>query len=245
MSVKSPKPVVYYIRPEDSADMQLHTSIDIDMRSNELEVLCRFLLLNPCSDDYLALIIPNMRMIQILESPVDSYLKLLSKSKQKYKLLEDCDYEYRSKGIGEKTGLRWLKCSRETIRLLAVSDRFLPVTRHGPVGWSNKGFINIHFIVITGVCNNFIELDIEIDPGDDYQDVLIRMVSTLASYDNCCMNYYMDIIGKGKLCNSDMPQFYLLPYLPTPLIINLMNLTLINSQGVSAKGIARLNWRAP
>jgi hypothetical protein len=86
------------------------------------------------------------------------------------------------------------------------------------------------------VCNNFVELDIEMDPDDDYQDVLIRMVSTLASYDNCCMKYYMEIIGKGKLCSSDMPQLYLLPYLPTSLIINLMNLILINNQFEPLRG---------
>jgi hypothetical protein len=102
MSVKSLKLVIYYIRPEDSANIQLQASIDIDMRLNESEVMCRSLLLNPCSDYYLTLIIPNMRMIQILESSIGSYLKLLSKSKQKYKLLEDCDHGYGRKGIGEK-----------------------------------------------------------------------------------------------------------------------------------------------
>jgi hypothetical protein len=73
ISVKSLKLVIYYIRPEDSADMQLHPSIDIDIRLNELEVMSRSLLLTPCSDDYLSLIIANMNMIQILESPADSY----------------------------------------------------------------------------------------------------------------------------------------------------------------------------
>jgi hypothetical protein len=106
MSVKSLKFVIYYIHPEDSADMQLHTSIDIDMRLNELEVMCCSLLLTPRCDDYLSLIIPNMNMIQIFESHVDSYLKLLSKNRQKYKLLEDCDYGYGNKGIGEKACLR-------------------------------------------------------------------------------------------------------------------------------------------
>jgi hypothetical protein len=86
--------IIYYIRPEDSAKIQLQTSIDIVMRLNELEVMCRSLLLSPRSNDYFALIIPNMEMIRMLESPTDSYIKLLSKSKQKYMLLEDCEYEY-------------------------------------------------------------------------------------------------------------------------------------------------------
>jgi hypothetical protein len=132
--------------------------------------------------------------------------------------LENCDYEYGNEGIREKACPRWLKCSRETIRLLAVSDGFLPVTPDGPVGWSNKGFINIEVIVITGIPDDFVELDIEIDLDDDDQDVLIRIVSTLTSYDNCCMNYSMEVIGKDKLCSSDRAQFYLLPYLPTPLM---------------------------
>jgi hypothetical protein len=86
---------------------------------------------------------------------------------------------------------------------------------------------------------------VEIDPDDDYQDIFIRLISTLASYDNCCQDLMIDIIKKGKVCSADMPQLYLLPYTPSPLIINLMNLILINSQGVTAKGIVRLNWRAP
>jgi hypothetical protein len=63
MSVKSLKLVIYYIRPEDFADMQLSTNIDIDMRLNELEVMYRSLLLTLRCDDYLALIILNMHMI--------------------------------------------------------------------------------------------------------------------------------------------------------------------------------------
>jgi hypothetical protein len=47
----------------------------------------------------------------------------------------------------------------------------------------------------------------------------------------------LEIVKKGKVCSADMPQLYLLPYLSSPLIINLINLILINSQGVSAKGI--------
>jgi hypothetical protein len=66
MSVKSLKLIIYYIRLEYSADMQLRTSIDIDMRLNELEVLSCSLLLSPRCDDYLSLIILNINMIQIL-----------------------------------------------------------------------------------------------------------------------------------------------------------------------------------
>jgi hypothetical protein len=107
--------------------------------------------------------------------------------------------------------------------------------------WNNSGFIDIHFIIITDVINEFVELDIEIYPDNDYQDVLIRIISTMASYDNYCMNYFMENIKNGKTCSAAMPQLYLLLYLPKPLIFNLMNLILINNQGVSAKGIARLN----
>jgi hypothetical protein len=132
----------------------------MDTRSNELEVTCRSLLLTPRNDYYLSLIIPDMKMIKELESPDKSYLKVLSKSRQKYKLMEDCDLGYTQKGIGKKSCLRWLKCSRNTIRLFAVSDKFLLVTRHGPAGWSNKDFINIHIIAITGMPNEFVETDI-------------------------------------------------------------------------------------
>jgi hypothetical protein len=245
MSVTTLKLVVYYIRQEDQADMQLSTTIDITMRLNELEVMLRSMLLTPRSDDYLALIIPNMSMIRLLEAPDESYVTLLNKSKQKYKLLEDCEYGYGKKGISEKVCLRWLKCSRETIRFLAIPDAFLPVTRHGVVGWSMSGIFSIHFIVVTGIPGEFIELDVEVDPDDDYQDTLVRLISTLSSYDNCCQDFMMDIIKKGKVCSADMPQLYLLPYTPSPLIINLMNLILVNSQGVTGKGIVRLNWRAP
>jgi hypothetical protein len=153
MSVTTLKLIIYYIRQEDSADMQLTTTIDITMRLNELEVMLRSMLLTPRSDDYLALIIPNMNMIRLLESPGESYVTVLGKAKQKYKLLEDCEYGYGKKGISEKTCLRWLKCSRDTIRLIAVPDTFLPVTRHGPVGWSLSGIFVMHFIVVTGIPN--------------------------------------------------------------------------------------------
>jgi hypothetical protein len=35
-----------------------------------------------------------MKMIEALESPGEFYLKVLSKSRQKYKLLENCDVGY-------------------------------------------------------------------------------------------------------------------------------------------------------
>jgi hypothetical protein len=245
MSVTALKLIIYYIRQEDSADMQLFSSIHITMRLNELEVMLRSLLLTPRSDDYLALIIPNMNMIRLLEAPGKSYVTLLNKSKQKYKLLEDCESGYGKKGISEKVCLRWLKCSRETIRFLAIPDTFMPVTRHGPVGWSDRGIITIRLIVVTGIPGEFVELNMEVDPDDDYQDTLVRLISTLSSYENCCQDLMMNIINKGKVCSADMPQLYLLPYTPPPLIINLMNLILVNSQGVTAKGIVRLHWRAP
>jgi hypothetical protein len=68
MFVTNSKLIIYYIRPEDSADMQLSTTIDIDIRLNELEVMCRSLLLSSRNDDYLALIIPDINMIRILKS---------------------------------------------------------------------------------------------------------------------------------------------------------------------------------
>jgi len=245
MAVTELKVIIYYIRQEDSADMQISTTIDLTMRLNELEVMLRSMLLTPRSDDYLALIIPNMSMIRLLESPEDSYIALLNKAKQKYRLLEDCELGYGKKGISEKGCLHWLKCSRETIRFLAVPDTFLPVTRHGPVGWSMSGVFSVHFVVVTGIPNEFVELDVEIDPDDDYQDVLIRLMSTLCGYDNCCQDLMMSILKKGRVFSGDMPELYLLPYLPSPFMINLMNLILVNSQGVTAKGIVRLHWRAP
>jgi hypothetical protein len=81
---------------------------------------------------------------------------------------------------------------------------------------------------------------VELDPDDDYQDVLIRIFSTLTNFHNCCMNCVNTFVGKGKLCSSDMAQSYFFPYLPTPLIINLMSLILLTSQGISRKGIRRL-----
>jgi hypothetical protein len=94
-------------------------------------------------------------------------------------LLENCDLGYAHKGIDEKNSLRWLKRSRNTIRLLAVSAGFLPVTRRDPAGSSNRGFIDIHSIVITSVVNEFVEIDVELDPDDDYQDIFIRIFPTL------------------------------------------------------------------
>jgi hypothetical protein len=185
-----------------------------------------------------------MEMIRILKSPTDSYIKLLSKSKQKYILLEDCESGSGKKCINENACLRWLKCSRETIRFLAVSDAFLPVTRQGSVGWSNKGIFMIHFMTITDVPNEFVELDIKIDPDDDddddddYQDVLIRVISTITSYDNCMRESISEIIKKDRVCSGDLPQLHLLLYLPSPLIMNLLNLILINNHDVSARGIA-------
>jgi hypothetical protein len=128
--------------------------------------------------------------------------------------------------------------------LLAASDGFLPVTEHGPVGWNNKRVINIHIIAIIAIIggvNEFIEADVELNLDDDYHDVLIRIFSRLTNFHNCCMNYFNTFVEKGKLSCLDMPQLYFLPYLRKPLIINLMNLILLNSQGISPKGIARLN----
>jgi hypothetical protein len=46
--------------------------------------MCRSLLLSTRCDDYLSVIIPDIHMIRIWESPAESYLKLLSKSRQKH-----------------------------------------------------------------------------------------------------------------------------------------------------------------
>jgi hypothetical protein len=81
----------------------------------------------------------------------------------------------------------------------------LPVTRHDPGCWSNRGFINIHIIAITGDGNEFVEMDMELDPGDDYQDIFIRIFPTLTNFDNCCMNYCNTFVEKGKSRSSDMP----------------------------------------
>jgi hypothetical protein len=52
------------------------------------------------------------------------------------------------------------------------------------------------------------------------------------------MNYFNPFVEKGKSCSSDMPQLYLLRYSSTRLMINLINVILINTQGISPKGIA-------
>jgi hypothetical protein len=140
-----------------------------------------------------------------LESPSESYLKVLITSRCRDKFLEHCDLGYIHKGIDEKNCVRWLRWSWNTIRLLAVSAGFLPVTRHSPVSWSNRGFRNIHIIAITGDGNEFVEMDVELD-SDDYQDVFIRIFSTLPNFDNCDMNYCNAFVAKGESCSSDMSQ---------------------------------------
>jgi hypothetical protein len=61
MSLKSLKPVIDYIRSENSADMALHTSAAMDVRLKELEIMCRSLFLTPRNDDYLSLIIADRK----------------------------------------------------------------------------------------------------------------------------------------------------------------------------------------
>jgi hypothetical protein len=51
MSAQSLKLVIYYIRSEDSADKQFHTSVDMDTRLNELEITRRSLLFTSRNDD--------------------------------------------------------------------------------------------------------------------------------------------------------------------------------------------------
>jgi hypothetical protein len=178
----------------------------MDVRLNKLEIMCRSLLLTPRNDDYFSSIVPDMKMIEELKSRGESYLKVLIANRCRYKLLENCHLGYTHKGIDEKNCVRWLKWSRNTIRLLVVSDEFLPVTRHGPVSWSNKGFIKIHIIAITGEGNEFVEIDMELNLDDDHQDLFIRIVSTLTNFDKCCMNYFNTFVGNKKLCSSGMPQ---------------------------------------
>jgi hypothetical protein len=74
MSLKSLKLVIYYIRPEDLADMALRPSATRNMRLNEGAIMCRSLFLTPRRDNYLSLIVSDMKMIEELESPGESYL---------------------------------------------------------------------------------------------------------------------------------------------------------------------------
>jgi hypothetical protein len=99
MSIQCLKLAIYYIRPENSADMALHTSVSAEMRLNELETMCRSLLLTPRCDDYLSLIFPNMKMIEESKSLGESQLKMLSKSHARYKLFENWALGYTDKGI--------------------------------------------------------------------------------------------------------------------------------------------------
>jgi hypothetical protein len=89
--------------------MALHISITMDVRLNELEIMCRSLFLTPGNDDYLSLIIPDMKMIEELESPGESYSKVFIASRCRDTVLENCDLGYTHKGIDEKNCLRWLK----------------------------------------------------------------------------------------------------------------------------------------
>jgi hypothetical protein len=101
--------------------------------------------------------------------------------------------------------------------------------------------VNIQAVALIDVVDGFVETDVKLDPDDDYQDVLIRIVLILTDFDNYWMNYFNIIVERDKLCVSNMPQLFLFPYLMIPLIVIFMNLIMIHSQGVTFKDITQLN----